>query len=381
MDQNCISLYVHLPFCRRRCFYCDFTSYTGNQAQTVDYLEALKKELWFYQPLLSEREIKTFYFGGGTPSLVEPKLLSSFFSFLYNKFRLSSKAEITLEANPESVDRRKLKIWRQLGINRLSLGFQSLNQRHLKTLGRTHTVEDGLRTYQLARQAGFINISADLIFGIPGETVEEWQKTLAQVVDLSPEHLSIYALTLRSTSRLFKKIAKDKELKGFDDESQAQKYELALTFLKSSGFIHYEISNFARAGFECQHNLNYWNRGDYLGLGCSAASLVDNCRWINYASFKKYLEQVFKGKRPVKSREFLKSKEIFEEKLFLGLRLIKGVLLDSITGSLGASEKELFYERVSQLKTQGFLKQVGDKIALNQNKIFLADYAIRKLLG
>ncbi len=286
-----ISIYIHIPFCQKRCSYCRFVSYTNKNDLISPYFEALKKELLLYENNLKEKTVTTVYFGGGTPSFVDPNYIRFFFNFLKRNFDLAPNLEVTIEANPETVNIEKLENWFDTGINRLSLGFQSLNQKHLEILGRIHTVEKNIEAYNLARQVGFENINIDLIFGSLGETEEAWEETLKGAALLNPEHISVYELTLEPGTLLYQKILQKMDIpfkkKGYyaysgefcfnalgenevvvssrftDDVIEAEKYCFAAFFLKSAGYIHYEVSNFARFGYECRHNLNYWKRGDF----------------------------------------------------------------------------------------------------------------------
>lgn len=346
----------------------------------VPYFKALKKEVLFYKSLLRERAVKTVYFGGGTPSLIQPEFVRDFLFFLMSEFQLVKQPEITIEANPESVTETKLEKWLSAGINRLSLGFQSLNQSHLQTLGRLHSVKKSLEAYQLARLAGFKNINIDLIFGIPGETYGDWTGTLLKAVSLNPDHLSVYALTLKPGSRLLQGIKEERKLEGFDEASQADKYIFSLIYLKKQGFNHYEISNFARSGFECQHNLTYWQRGDYLGLGCSAASMANNCRWSNYASFKKYLGKVFQGKKPVRETQALTFQSALKEKIFLGMRLVRGIRLKEVIDSLREDQQEKFQMEIANLREAGFLEVENGRVFLSPKGLLLSNQVFVRLM-
>ncbi len=380
MQKRAISLYVHLPFCQKRCFYCDFVSYTGKLSLANLYFKALKAELLLYTKLLRKKVIQTIYFGGGTPSLVDPYLIWDFLNFLRDNFSLIPGAEVTLEANPESVNLEKLEKWRESGVNRLSLGFQSFSPSSLKTLGRIHSAEKNFQVYEEALKAGFENINLDLIFGVPGETLEDWKKTLTLATSLNPQHLSVYSLTLKRHSRLYKIMEKGVFFQGYDEFSQADKYVFSQFFLKEQGFTHYEISNFAKPHFECKHNLTYWERGDYLGLGCSAASMIGNFRFSNYSSLKKYLEKAGRGEKPIKEAHTLSFKESLEEKIFLGLRLLRGIEAKELLDKLKYNQREQFRQVMSSLQETGLVEIQGDRIFLSLNGLLLSNQVFSRLL-
>ncbi len=360
-----------------------------------------------YEDILRERIISTVYFGGGTPSFVSPEHIQFFFNFLKNNFDLLSDAEVSLEANPETVTLEKLEKWFKTGINRLSLGFQSLKQKQLEVLGRIHTVDKSIEAYNLARQVGFKNINIDLIFNSPGETEEDWEETSKRAVSLEPEHLSVYELTLEPGTSLYQKVFEevnfsfegegyyveverafnlesDKETIIFDsseDVSVVKKYYFTNSFLKSAGYIHYEVSNYARPGYKCRHSLNYWKRGDFLGLGCGSDGFLGNYRWRNFTDLEKYLETVFQGIKPYEKRYFINSKEALKEKLFEGLRLIESLEIEEIVGGLEKSKKENFMRKLNELESLKLLRVKSGKIILNIKGLLVCNEIYAKLLS
>jgi len=279
------AFYIHIPFCRKKCGYCDFVSadYADKTTDYTDrYLQALSKEISFHFPLPTSYFPLTIYIGGGTPSVLSEKQIVFLFKTILAHLTkcASEKIEITFEINPESITEQKLKILKDYGVNRLSIGLQSFNDMILKFLGRVHTVKDFLSCYESARKIGFKNINIDLIFGIPGQTVKTWQRTLKCALQLKPEHISTYSLTIEKGTRFFETGLRK------DDDADADMYEFAIHYLKKNGYHHYEISNFSRAskpGFECKHNINYWKNGEYLGFGLGAVSYIKGKRIKNSA--------------------------------------------------------------------------------------------------
>lgn len=372
------------------------------------YFKALKEELVLYEDILKERTISTVYFGGGTPSFVNSEYIQVFFNFLKDNFDLAPDSEVTIEANPETVTLEKLEKWFETGINRLSLGFQSLNPKQLEILGRIHTVEKCLEAYNLARQVGFKNINIDLIFNSPGESEDDWEETLKGAVSLEPEHLSVYELTLEPGTPLYQKVLREmnvsskgkghqtetdglhpfdfgeREIIFFDsggDIFDVETYNFTTSFLKSAGYIHYEVSNFARPNYQCRHSLNYWKLKDFLGLGCAADGFLANYRWRNFTLLEKYLETVFRGRKPFGERHFITAEEALREKLFEGLRLLEGLEIEEIVEGLAESKKENFRLKLNELESLELLKVEKGKIILTIKGLLVCNEIYARLLS
>ncbi|MCR4437749.1 MAG: radical SAM family heme chaperone HemW [bacterium] len=324
-------LYVHVPFCRRKCPYCDFYSVPFRTEEAEHFLAALQREmrLWAKQGPLAGTPFTTLYIGGGTPSLLTPAQLSTIFSAVDSLFRLHSGAEVTLEANPATLSASQLCALRTVGVNRLSLGVQSLHEGELHTLGRLHTAAEAERTFRQAREAGFDNLSVDLIFGIPGQTTASWEATLRKVIDWSPEHLSTYALTLEPCTPMAQAVARG-ALRPVGTEEEKRMYLLAHDLLTANGYEHYEISNYAKPGSRCRHNMQYWQRHPYLGLGPSAHSFHGNQRWWNVADVSAYCQALAHDSLPVQEREVLTGEQGRLETIMLALRTAEGLELRSL---------------------------------------------------
>jgi oxygen-independent coproporphyrinogen-3 oxidase len=336
-----LGLYVHIPFCHARCGYCDFVTFTGKDDQRTDYVAALCREVEMY----AGRALSTIFFGGGTPSVLEPVHIQTLFNAFQKHFIVDPSAEITLEANPESITLEKLQAWKSVGINRLSIGLQAYDNDQLKAMGRLHTVEQFEQAYRLARSAGFSNVSIDLIYGFSGQTLEAWQQTLQSTAALQSEHISLYALAVEEHTPFGAQGVQ------VDPDLQASMYAFARDFLGEKGYGQYEISNFAKPGKECRHNLIYWRGQDYLGLGVGAVGCADGVRWENQKNLAPYFKDIRAGRLPRKSEEILDTPTRKFERLMLGLRLREGF-------AWGPEENLDWVKERSRLLHQGQLEEV-----------------------
>jgi oxygen-independent coproporphyrinogen-3 oxidase len=318
------SLYVHIPFCEKKCLYCDFYS-VENVSAMDDFLEALVLEIARYSPYGEARRFDTVFFGGGTPSLLRPEQLQIVLSQLRNRFDILPDAEITLETNPGTADARTLRAYRDLGVNRLSIGIQSFHEDELRFLSRIHDSADAIRCYTGARAAGFDNVSLDLIYSLPGQSPDRWEANLRRAVDLGPDHISAYSLIVEDHTPLSRMVQANL-VSPNPSEAEAALYEWTMGFLEARGYEHYEVSNYARPGRRSRHNCAYWAHEDYLGFGPSAHSFWKSAgepagrRWWNVANVRTYCERLAEGKLPVASEEGVGGKELINERIFLGLR-------------------------------------------------------------
>jgi oxygen-independent coproporphyrinogen-3 oxidase len=362
MDRD-IALYLHIPFCRRKCSYCSFVSYQNREADIATYVEALKMELSLR---ISGRHLRTIYFGGGTPSLLSIEQLTDILSAIRRLCDIDEEAEITMEANPGTVSMPYLSALRKLGINRLSLGIQSLNSRELATLGRIHTVEEAREAVTLSRHAGFTNFNIDLIYGLPGQALPDWQYTLHEVLKLNPEHLSLYPLTLEGNEPMSKAIERG-ELPVTDADMAAEHYELAEDILAEHGYQHYEISNWAKISCECRHNLVYWQQLPYIGVGVAAHSYLNGHRLANTSDLDRYIN-AFQDKTipPSEIDEEINPELQCSEAIILGLRLGQGINLDSINNRFSIDLLSRFTEQVSTLTSLGLLECAGRHLRLTR---------------
>lgn len=310
-----IGLYLHIPFCAARCHYCDFVTFTGIEDKIDAYLRALSKEASLHRG----RSIKTLFIGGGTPSVLSPNQIDFLFDAVHENFDATFLTEATVEVNPESAAEEKLRAFQRGGVNRLSIGFQTADEHLLKKLGRLHDKKKFLETYALARGLGFNNINIDLMFGLPDQTLSSWTETLEEVVSLKPEHVSTYALKVESGTHL------SKDRFEVDQDLEADMYLEASHLLSSHGYDHYEISNFAKPGFESRHNLLYWKNEPTLGLGVGAASFIGGRRRKNTSQLSAYMESCLDGKVPPSEESALHPAELERENVMLKLRLKEGV--------------------------------------------------------
>jgi len=315
-------LYIHIPFCTKKCSYCDFVSFGGRSELLPQYLTRLKKEAKYFEG----EKISTVFIGGGTPSLMSSEQITDLMQFLFDTFDLSQASEITVECNPQSVTLEKLFAYKKAGVTRISIGAQSLSDSTLKEIGRCHTVEELESAVANAKLAGFHNFNLDLIFALPNQTLDMWANTLTNALNLEPKHISCYSLILDASTPMGKAYERG-ELDIPDESTERDMYHLTVEMLKAHGIRQYEISNFAQEGFECRHNINYWLCGEYIGLGCAAHSFYKGERYSNTADLKEYLF----GNDIKRDAYRLTENDSFEEKLMLGLRMNRGIDISSIT--------------------------------------------------
>jgi oxygen-independent coproporphyrinogen III oxidase len=324
-------IYVHIPFCKKACHYCNFHFSTSLQLKN-ELIHALLKEVDLVKRNESE-VVESIYFGGGTPSLMNPSDIDAIIEKIFSSFRVSNDAEITLEANPDDIERSKLESWKRSQINRLSIGIQSFREKDLLWMNRAHTASQALNSVNLAREAGFFNFSVDLIFGIPDFDNISWKKNVDQVIRLQAPHISAYALTVESRTALKKMIEFGKS-KGIDPDAQATQYLLLMDWLEAAGYEHYEISSFALAGMRSRHNSSYWLGSTYIGLGPSAHSFDGSTRSWNVANNPLYIESIRKGIRPVE-QERLTNVQQLNEYIMTSLRTSEGLDLEKIREGWG----------------------------------------------
>lgn len=359
-------LYVHIPFCKSKCRYCDFNSYAKMEEYMAPYFYALLKEAKVYRDL--GIKLDTVYFGGGTPTYVDLKLLSACVDGIFEVFDILPDAEVTMECNPGTVDLDGLKILRGLGINRLSIGLQSTDNKVLEALGRIHTFEDFQRCFSNARDAGFDNLSIDLMYGLPDVSVSAWQNTLSRAAAFDPEHISCYALKVEDGTPFAKM-----DLNLPDEDICADMYEIAVEELSKRGCKRYEISNFAKVGFESRHNLKYWRCQDFLGLGAGAYSCLGNRRFSNECSLDGYIQKINDlGKAEVWSSVQTKAEQM-SEFMFLGLRCDSGVSDNEFKKRFEISFFDVFAQPVKKYTEWGFLVRDGDRLRFSDKGFFVSN--------
>jgi oxygen-independent coproporphyrinogen-3 oxidase len=356
-------IYIHIPFCRSRCSYCDFATGLFESQLANRYVNAVVEEI-NSAALAGTHVVDTIYFGGGTPSLLDPSQLERILVAVHDRFKVAAASEITLEINPGSVNETKLRDFHELGINRASFGAQTFDDRELAKLGRSHTGADARRTFYDLRSAGFANVSFDLIAGLPGQTLAGWQRNVDEALELLPEHLSFYLLEVHSGTPLAQHIQRGLQPEP-DEDVAAVMYERMLERAAEAGYEHYEISNLCLPGFESRHNTKYWTGVPYFGFGCSSHSYDGKTRrWSNERDTLKYVESVEQGFSPITEKQILMEIEVKAESLFLGLRLMRGVSRDL------CKDYETELER---FKAAGLLELDGDCVRLTRSGALLSN--------
>lgn len=371
------ALYIHVPFCRRKCDYCSFVSFSGRETEIGSYTDALCGEL---RERLEGQRLTTIFFGGGTPSLLTLSNMTSILETISRHADISPDAEISLEANPGTIDTRYLSGLRYLGVNRLSLGVQSFNDRELALLGRIHSVGQALQAIDDAREAGFDNLNIDLMYGLPGQNSTDWRRNLEKAIDIKPEHISLYALTLEPDCPMALSIEQGKSPDP-DGDLAADMYELTEDILAEAGYRHYEISNWARPGLECRHNLVYWHNQPYLGAGVAAHSLLDGHRLAHTPSLDEYVSAWTAGQvLPPAMDETITPELRLAESVILGLRLDEGVDIAAIDNEFETSLLELYRQPVEDMTEAGLLEQSNGRLKLTQRGRLLSNEVFWRLL-
>jgi oxygen-independent coproporphyrinogen-3 oxidase len=373
-----LSLYVHIPFCVGKCRYCGFYSTIYSPDRADEFISGLKHEAALYRKDFLQRPFGSIYIGGGTPTVLSPPQLVLLIRVIRENFPIDDDAEFTVEANPNTVTSEKLSLLLAQGVNRLSLGVQSFSDVILQTLGRLHSGEQAADAFRLARTAGFRNIGVDLIYGIPGQAMTHWEETLDAVIALKPEHISAYSLSLDDGS-LFKREA---DAGGFtmpDDEVVAAMYERAVETLNKAGYEQYEISNFSLPGYECRHNMNYWDRGEYLGLGPGAWSFISGTRSANISDTVKYTQRLSGGRSIIDARETIGLLPSARETILLGLRTRKGLDLVRFKREFGADLLRQLERNAMPLRDAGILSLAEGRLRLTDSGILLSNEALARL--
>jgi oxygen-independent coproporphyrinogen-3 oxidase len=377
MVPKTLALYLHFPFCRQKCYYCDFNSYSGLETLIPDYFRAMRTEIGRYLP--QTNPVGSVYFGGGTPSCLPVESLSAILQYLKDEFFIAPHTEITIEANPGTVGIEQLLELKAAGFNRLSLGLQAFQAELLETIGRIHDWDDFAICYHLAREVGFDNIGVDLIFGLPRQTLEQWRESLRQVVALNPEHISAYCLQLEPGTVLYNMV-EQKILALPEEETVAAMMEAAMDFLGTSGYEHYEISNYARPGRRSRHNLGYWQGRDYLGFGAGAYSTVYGERWNNFKNPHFYIERLQKGQPAVAGRELLNQRTVAVEALMLGLRIRDGINLKQFRERYEIDLMKKARVEVANLFEEKLIDKQDGALFLTKKGVLVSNYVIARLM-
>jgi oxygen-independent coproporphyrinogen III oxidase len=378
------SLYIHFPFCLKKCLYCDFNSLAGSPVKAEEYIAAVVREMELRAVRLdSSATAHTLYFGGGTPSLMEPPLVARLIEAAQRLFGLTADAEVTIEANPGTLTAEKLAGYRAAGVNRLSLGVQSFDDAMLSLLGRVHTARQALDSFDSARAAGFANIGIDLIHSLPGETSADWRNELAQAVQLRPEHISAYGLTVEEGTP-FHTLQSEGCLSLPSEEEGELMFRETPELLREAGYEHYEISNFARPGFRSRHNQVYWRRGSCLGFGAGAHSFLRapafGARWRNALSPESYLRAVSGAKLPEEEMTLLTGRDAMAEFFFLGLRMLDGVEPAQFRREFGCTVAEAYPGEVERLTAEGLIECRGGFLRLSGRGLCLANQVFMRFI-
>jgi oxygen-independent coproporphyrinogen-3 oxidase len=372
-------LYIHIPFCRSKCGYCAFVSFPIKNSNPGSYLTALYKEIDFWSERVQDDKFGSLFIGGGTPTILSTAELTELLIVLKDKFALSERAEITIETNPNTVDLAKLTELRKSGVNRLSIGIQSFSDQTLRLIDRSHTATEGIEATYLAREAGFDNSNLDLIYGLPGQTVAEWQDTLGEALALKPDHLSAYQLSIDPGSR-FAEMLEQGNLHLPDDEQVAIMAEDTLAIMGTSPLERYEISNYARPGHRCQHNLIYWHNGSYLGLGAGAVSNWSGLRIRNTPNPELYAKRLLGGEPAWLETEALPREASFRETVIMGLRLMEGLDLHSLKTRFNLDPEEYYGDILHKLVNKKLIGIVDGRLRLTAAALHFANQVLAELV-
>lgn len=377
-----LSLYIHIPFCVKKCDYCDFLSTTGDRKTKDAYVNALIEEIKGYEDIGQEYIVKNIFFGGGTPSAIEGEQIYRIMETIKEIFTIASTdksnlvPEISLEMNPGIISKEKLQWYKKAGINRLSIGLQSCDNKELKLLGRIHSYEEFLDNYKLAKELGFDNINIDLMSALPGQNLDGWMNNLELVTKLNPEHISCYSLIIEEGTPFYDRYHDIEE----NDELDRLLYSRTREFLKEKGYLQYEISNYSKENHECKQNLTYWTLGDYLGMGLGSSSLINNVRFHNETNLEEYMECINKKKDIRREITPLTIKQKMEEFMFLGLRLTKGICRDEFYQIFQTDIEDVYGDVIKQSMKEGLLLGKDNRIYLTTKGMDLSNIVMVRFL-
>lgn len=377
MKNKKLGIYIHIPFCARKCNYCDFLSAPETRETKERYLSLLDREMQLYKEIVSAREADTLFIGGGTPSFLETDLTDKLLCSVKKWIPSENLKEFTIECNPNSVTEEKLNLYKEAGVTRISLGMQSACDEELKKLGRLHSVKEFEKTYELVRKHGFERVNIDVMATIPGQTIESYKHTLEYVVGLSPEHISSYSLIIEEGTPFYEKYRENPPV---DEDTDRQMYDLTKEILGRHGYHRYEISNYAKEGQECIHNLKYWQGGDYLGLGLGAASCMEHERWSNVRGLTDYEDRICRGQKPVEQTEELGEEEQKAEFMFLGLRCMEGVSAERFEKKFHQSVEERYGKVLHKYENMGLMRLVNGNWQLTEQGIDVSNHIFADFL-
>ena len=371
------SIYIHIPFCATKCYYCAFNTYTFHKEEAKAYLTALRTEMELYAA--ETDPLQTVFIGGGTPSILSANALERLFTDIHRHFQITPNAEITVECNPGTLDSEKLKVMRDTGVNRLSFGLQAVQDETLKQLGRIHTVAEFLQSYRLAREAGFQNINIDLIFALPDQTIEAWHHTLNEVISLEPEHISAYNLVMEEATPFYE-WWQTGELQLPTEDTEADMFQYTIDALTAHGYVHYEICNFAKPDHFARHNLVYWNNQPCIGLGVGACGYIDSVRYTNIRGIAPYIDQLSQRHKPIADTERMTGPAEKAETLMLALRKREGISLDLYKDRFGEDIEIAFGSILKKWIDLQLLERTDTHLRLTPRGLFLANEVFIELM-
>ena len=402
MNKKKLEIYVHIPFCAKKCAYCDFLSFPGNMRMRREYTDKLLEEIRIQSSFVREYQVDTIFLGGGTPSVLDVTDITAIMGTLKEHYDISPDAEITIEVNPGTEKMEGLVAYREAGINRVSMGLQSADDTELRYLGRIHTYDEFLKSFQRVRMAGFTNVNVDLISAIPGQTPESWRNTLKKTAMLKPEHISAYSLIVEEGTPFYDRYGGHVEMESYemspeerrrlmalpdlpDEDTEREMYYMTRNCLAEQGYGRYEISNYARPGFECRHNVGYWTGTGYLGLGLGASSYLEGCRFHNTSDFQSYVSAHLDDEAEFcqalrQDMEQLSVKSKMEEFMFLGLRLTRGVSVEGFITRFGQSIRNVYGGVIDKLEREGLLEHKNGYYHLTERGLDLSNYAMSLFL-
>ncbi|GFN34717.1 radical SAM family heme chaperone HemW [Tepidimicrobium xylanilyticum] len=374
-----LGLYVHIPFCSSKCFYCDFISFSNIDVEVPEYISYLIKEIELYESILEGYRIKTIFIGGGTPSYIDEEYIGRILNNIFKVYNTDRVEEITIEANPGTLNEEKLKAYMEYGINRISMGVQSLEDNLLRAIGRIHSSKDFYDSLDLLRKFGFNNVNVDLMFGLPGQCIEDCQNTLKEVIRLGVEHISYYSLIFEENTLMTKWYGEGIiELPNEDEEREM--YHKGIEILKNNGYKHYEISNFAKMGYECKHNLFYWKLKPYIGLGLAAHSNINNKRYWNHNNFKDYYDKLNENRLPIEGEEIIDKNMEIAEYLIMGLRLVEGINKREFKNRFNVDVENIYGNVLKKYEAQGLLYMDDEWIRFTSRGLDLSNVVYVDLL-
>ena len=402
MNKKKLEIYVHIPFCAKKCAYCDFLSFPGNMRMRREYTDKLLEEIRIQSSFVREYQVDTIFLGGGTPSVLDVTDITAIMGTLKEHYDIAPDAEITIEVNPGTVKMEGLVAYREAGINRVSMGLQSADDTELRYLGRIHTYDEFLKSFQRVRMAGFTNVNVDLISAIPGQTPESWRNTLKKTAMLKPEHISAYSLIVEEGTPFYDRYGGHVEMESYemspeerrrlmalpdlpDEDTEREMYYMTRNCLAEQGYERYEISNYARPGFECRHNVGYWTGTGYLGLGLGASSYLEGCGFHNTSDFQSYVSAHLDDEAEFcqalrQDMEQLSVKSKMEEFMFLGLRLTRGVSVEGFITRFGQSIRNVYGGVIDKLEREGLLEHKNGYYRLTERGLDLSNYAMSLFL-